>query len=208
MTIQVDIESVKFNTDDSNAYLQQIKLQYSNTASGAFATGSITASGTATGAGTFKIQCGGFESDEFNISIGDTIETIHLAMASAMNSAVDYIVTASASASLVDYTFDTKGSFANSFVVQVVGPSNTGISFSVVQPSGGVDETEIGRAIINALDGANSSSFMDASYLSQFETDKTFFKNKQRFQLTLPTITETCVSRDENGDVSEIQLLF
>lgn len=117
--------------------------------SGVAAAGTITPSGAATGAASFRVKVNNVLSEQFVVSAGDTVATITAAITAAMAAALDLPMTAADGTTVVNLTSKWKGASANDLYVEVVATSedNSGISFAVVQPSGGLVNPDIAGAL-------------------------------------------------------------
>ena len=133
--------------------------------SGAAAEGTITASGTATSAGAFRIKVNGMKSQPFAIQAGDTVEAIHGAMASAISAVLEMPVTAVGTATECTMTAKWKGTSGNDLFLEIDGDDDTGITFTTVQPAGGLINPSIDAAL------AQMGDVWESLVLSCFEHD-------------------------------------
>ena len=117
--------------------------------SGVAATGTVTPSGAATGAGAFRVRVNNILSEQFVIANGDSVATITAAITAAVTAVLDLPVTAADGATVVNFTSKWKGASANDLVIEIVETSenNTGVTFAVVQPSGGLVNPDITAAL-------------------------------------------------------------
>lgn len=118
-------------------------------ASGVAATGDITPSGAATGAAAFRVKVNNILSEQFVVANGDSVATITAAITAAMASVLDLPMTAADGSTVVNLTSKWKGASANDLYVEVVATSedNSGISFAITQPSGGLVNPDITAAL-------------------------------------------------------------
>lgn len=116
--------------------------------SGVASTGSITPSGAATGAGSYIVRINNIDSEAFTVASGDSVATIVTAMTAAINAVLDMPVTAVDNTTDVALTSKWKGTSANDIYVEVVGTdaATTGVSYVVVQPTGGLVNPDISTA--------------------------------------------------------------
>lgn len=139
--------------------------------SGVAATGTITPSGAATGAASFRVKVNNTVSEQFVVSAGDSVATITAAITSAMSAVLDLPVTVVDGVTTVNVTSKWKGASANDIYVEVVATSedNSGISFAIAQPSGGLVNPSVSGAlaqignvwetlVLNCLDIADTTS--------------------------------------------------
>ena len=138
--------------------------------------GTITASGTATGAGSFRILVNGIKSAQFTISASSTVTSIHTDIASAISAVLSMPVTAVGTATEVTATSKWKGLSANDIYLEVEGPTDTGITFSIVQPANGLAEPAVDSALAQMGDVWESMILSCLSYNDATTADslKTF----------------------------------
>lgn len=113
---------------------------------GVAATGKITPTGTATTSGAFRVLISGVRSEQFVITTGMTLADAATRIATAINSVLDMPVTAVVASNEVNLTSKWKGVSANDINVQVVGATDTGITFAITQLSGGLVNPSIAPA--------------------------------------------------------------
>lgn len=137
-------------------------------ASSVAAVGTITPTGTASKASSFRVSVNNILSEPFVIAAGATIATITAAMAAAVSSVLEMPVTATSSETVVTLTSRWKGASANGLRLSVVGESN-GITFGIVQPTGGLVNPDLTTTlakfggvweslVLNALDIADTAA--------------------------------------------------
>lgn len=139
--------------------------------SGVAATGDITPSGAATGAAAFRVKVNNILSEQFVVANGDSVATITAAITAAMAAVLDLPMTAADGSTVVNLTSKWKGTSANDLYVEVVATSedNSGISFAITQPSGGLVNPDITAAlaqignvwetmVLNCLDVADTTT--------------------------------------------------
>lgn len=114
------------------------------------ATGSVTAIGTATKPGSFKIKINNILSLAFTVAVGEAGTAMEERMTIAINSIPEMPVTAAndAAANQTDLTSKWQGLSANDVFIEVDGPTDTGITFTIVQPSGGLVNPDIDPALL------------------------------------------------------------
>jgi len=141
---------------------------------GVAAAGSITPSGTQSGAGSYIVRVNNIDSAAFVIADGELGTDLEARITDAINANVDMPVIAAAGADVVDLTAKWAGPTGNDIYVEVIGPDN-GITFAVVQPTGGLVNPNIDDALtaigtvwetmlLNCLDVA------DTDTLDKYET--------------------------------------
>jgi phage tail sheath gpL-like len=111
------------------------------------ATGNIVPAGAVTKAGAFIVYMNNIPSAAFSVAIGDTVAMITAKMTTAIASALDLPMTAVDGVTDVDLTSKWKGASANGITVEVVGPTDTGVTYVVTQPSGGLVNPNIDAAL-------------------------------------------------------------
>lgn len=139
--------------------------------SGVAATGDITPSGAATGAASFVIKINNVESGQFVVSAGDSVATITAAMTTALAAELNLPMTAADGDTKVDLTSKWKGASANDLYIEVVATSedNSGITFAITQPTGGLVNPDVDAAlnqvgdvwetmVLNCLDIADTTT--------------------------------------------------
>jgi phage tail sheath gpL-like len=117
--------------------------------SGVAATGDITPSGAATGAASFVIKINNIPSEQFSVANGDSVATITAAMTTALAAALNLPMTAVDNSTDVAVTSKWKGASANDLYIEVVATSedNSGITFAITQPTGGLINPDVDDAL-------------------------------------------------------------
>ncbi len=117
--------------------------------SGVAATGSITPSGAATGAASFVININNIQSEQFAVAAGDTVATITAAMTTALDAALNLPMSATDNTTAVGLESKWKGASANGLIIEVIATSvdNSGITFAVTQPTGGLINPDVDDAL-------------------------------------------------------------
>lgn len=115
---------------------------------GAPAVGTITPSGVATGSGTFRVLVNNIESAQFTVSNGDSVAAICALITAAVNGAVNIPVIPTDNTTDVSLTAKWDGLSGNALVVEIVetATNNTGITFGIVQPTGGAADPSVDTA--------------------------------------------------------------
>lgn len=116
--------------------------------SGVVSTGDITPGGSPTKAGAFTVRINNIDSEPFVISVGDSVATIVTAMTTAINAVLEVPIIAVDGTTVVNFTSKWKGTSANEIVVEVIGPTDTGSTFAVTQPVGGLINPSIDAALL------------------------------------------------------------
>jgi len=114
---------------------------------GSAAAGDVTPSGAVTKAGTFRLLIGGILSEQFTVSVGDSIATIVTAMTTAVNSVIDMPVIAVDGATQLDITAKWEGATGNGVVTTLLGPTDTGVTFGITQLTGATTNPSITTAL-------------------------------------------------------------
>lgn len=148
--------------------------------SGVASTGDITPSGAATGSASFVVRINNIDSEPFTVANGDAVADICDAIVAAMAAALDLPMTAADGATVVNLTSKWKGVSANDLTVSVVATSedNSGISFAITQPSGGLVDPDISTAtdqfgnvweslVLNCFNDSNTTAIADLSTFNE-----------------------------------------
>lgn len=109
--------------------------------------GDITPTGAATQSGQYRVVVNGIQSEPFVVLANATIADISASIATAINAVLDMPVIAVGSATKVDLTSKWKGTSANSIEVSVIGALNSGLTFAITQPTGGLLNPDVSGAI-------------------------------------------------------------
>lgn len=116
-------------------------------ASGVAATGSITPSGSPTSAASYIVRINNIDSEDFVISVGDSVADITAAITTAINAVIDMPVVAVDNGTDVELTSKWKGVSANGILIEVDGDMTVGNVFTLVQPTGGLVNPDIDDAL-------------------------------------------------------------
>ena len=139
--------------------------------SSAAAVGDITPSGAATGAASFLVRVNNIDSEQFVVAASDSVATIVTAITAAMAATLNLPVIAADNTTDVTTTSKWEGTSANDIIVEVVATSedNSGISFGITQPVGGLVNPDVDDALnqvgnvwetmaLNCMDIADTAS--------------------------------------------------
>jgi phage tail sheath gpL-like len=123
-------------------------------ASGVASAGDIAPTGTVTKAGSFTIKVNNISSEPFVVAIGDSLPDITAAMAAAVAAVLDLPITSAAATTpdRIDTTSKWEGTSANDIFLEVIGPTDTGITFAVTQHIGGLVNPDIDAALAQVGD--------------------------------------------------------
>lgn len=116
-------------------------------AAGVAAVGDITPTGTATKAGTLRVRVSGIQSAQFTIAVGDTPAAVVAKILSAVNGVLEMPVIATNGTTKATLTAKWKGASGNAMVIEVTGPTDTGVTFAVTQPTGGAANPDVDTAL-------------------------------------------------------------
>lgn len=121
---------------------------------GVAAAGSITPSGAATGAASFVVKINNIPSEPFVVANGDSVAVITAAITAAVSAALNVPMTAADGTTLVNLTSKWKGASANGLYIEVVATSedNSGITFGITQPTGGLVNPDVDDALTQVGD--------------------------------------------------------
>lgn len=118
---------------------------------GVAAAGDITPSGAVTKQGSFKVLLNNIESESFLVNVGDTVADIITAMTAAVNAVLDVPAIAvdatPGTSTEMGLTVKWSGASGNDVIASVVGPTDTGVSFAVTQPTGGLTNPDVQDAL-------------------------------------------------------------
>lgn len=116
-------------------------------AAGVAAVGDITPTGTATKAGTFRIDISGIQSAQFTVAVGDNVAAVITKAISAINGVLQMPVIATNGTTKVTLTAKWQGLTGNDIVIAISGPTDTGITFAITQPTGGLANPSVSGAL-------------------------------------------------------------
>ena len=205
MAIVRTLRTIKFAGSGQDAELTSVDLEYTDDASGAYATGGqISLSGTPNADGIFRI--GYFSDIDFHFSHTDSLTVIHEKIKDLINSQSS-VFSATSDASGVYLTALFKGAGLNVSDFELSMVTASGLSISAVAPSGGIDPTPTGQLNL-MFDGSHSKINIHSSYDSDVINDRAYFVGKMRSEISLPAVQETVETCDANGDVIETILFF
>lgn len=141
--------------------------------SGVVATGDITPGGAQTVAASYIARVNNIDSEEFVISVGDSVADIITAATAAINAVLEMPVIAvdatPGSSTKVDITSKWEGTSANDIFIEIVGSTTAGTTFAFTQPAGGLVNPDVQTALdqvgnvwetmfINAMDVADTTT--------------------------------------------------
>ena len=207
MAIQRKLDCIKFAGSGQDAEFTSVDIEYTDPDSGAYATASISFSGTPSGAGAYKLPR--ITSNLFEFDQTDSILDIHQRLADFINNSTSSQVqqwSATFDASAVTLITTEKSSLLNADLGETFVTA-AGLTINVVAPSGGVDPTQTGGLNL-MFDGSHSKLNMHSSYDAEVVSDRAYYVGKMRSEISLPAIQETVETCDANGDVIETILFF
>ena len=145
--------------------------------SGVAAAGDITPSGAATGSASFVVKISEERSEPFTVASGDSVATIVTAMTAAINANVNMQMLATDNTTVLDLAAKWKGSSGNDLVIEVEATSedNSGITFALTQPTGGLVNPDVDDALnqvgdvwetlfLNCMEFDDTTTFLDARW--------------------------------------------
>lgn len=119
--------------------------------SGVASAGDITPSGAATEAAAYRVRVNNIDSEEFVISVGDSVADIITAATAAINAVLEMPVIATdatpGTSTEVGIASKWKGTSANDIVIEIVGTTTAGVSFAITQPVGGLVNPDVDDAL-------------------------------------------------------------
>ena len=138
-------------------------------AAGVASVGDITPSGAVTKAGAFQVVINEVPSETFVVELGDNVAAITAKITAAMNAALNMPMLPTDNGTEVDVTSKWEGTSANDLAVRIDGPTDTGVSFAITQPVGGLVNPDVDDAlaligpvwetlVINAMEQADTTT--------------------------------------------------
>jgi len=109
--------------------------------------GNILPAGAVTKAGAFVVNINEIVSASFVVEIGDTVGDICDKITDAVNAQVDMPVLPTDNTTDVDLTSKWEGVSANQLTISVDGPTDTGVTFGLTQPVGGLVNPDVDPAL-------------------------------------------------------------
>ena len=142
------------------------------------AAGDITPVGTATKAGSFKIVINGIKSAAFAIAVGDVVADVTALITTAINAELNMPGIAVDGTTVVDIDAKWAGDSGNALIISIEGPTDTGITLGITQPTGGATNPSITAAlaqvgdvwetmVLNCLDIDDSDSLDEFSVFGE-----------------------------------------
>jgi phage tail sheath gpL-like len=115
--------------------------------SGVAAAGDIAISGAGTKAGALQIVINGIPSASFLVEVGDTTVELEPKIVSAVNGVLEMPMIAAPAVGSVDFDAKWAGTSSNELNIAIEGPTDTGFTFVITQPVGGLVNPEITDAL-------------------------------------------------------------
>jgi phage tail sheath gpL-like len=170
----------------------------------AAAAGDVTPVGAGTKAGAFTLSINGIPSVTFVVAVADTVAALITKMTSAVNGALSMPMIATDGVTVLNLAAKWAGASGNALKVTIDGPTDTGFTFTITQPVGGLVNPPITTAlaqvgnvwetmVLNCLDVADSTT------LDEFET---FGEGRWGSLTRKPLVVFTGHTLDENGIVA------
>ena len=103
----------------------------------------ITPSGTVTKSGAYTVKISATASKQFTVLVGDSVASINAKMATALNAVLSMPMVSSDLGTAVELKAKWSGVSSNGLSVSVEGPSDTGITFAIAQPAGGLINPDV-----------------------------------------------------------------
>jgi len=114
---------------------------------GVAAAGDITPSGSATVAAAYQVSINNILSESFVISIGDSVAVMVTAIAAAVNANLNEPMIATDGTTVATLAAKWEGASGNDLVIEIVGPTDAGVSFAITQPVGGLVNPDVQDAL-------------------------------------------------------------
>lgn len=145
--------------------------------SGVASTGDITATGTATKAGAFRVKINNILSEAFVVAVGELGTAMEDRITDAINAVLEMpvIAVADGSGNKSDLTSKWKGTSANGIFIEIDGPTDTGITFAITQHTGGLVNPDVDDSL-NQVGNVWETMFLncmdlaDTTTLGKFDT--------------------------------------
>jgi phage tail sheath gpL-like len=149
---------------------------------GAAAVGSITPSGAAGVAATYRARIAGILSAPFTLAVGDSVAIICDKIVAAINAVLEMPLTATDGTTDVDLTAKWEGASGNDITVEVLDNAGavptSDVTFVIVQPAAGAADPDVGPAlamlggtwvtmIVNAMGPANTDALDELSAVGE-----------------------------------------
>lgn len=115
--------------------------------SGVAATGDITPSGTATRDAAYQVSINGIVSESFVITTTDNVAAMTAAIEAAISATLNSPMTATDNGTDVGLEAKWAGASTNALFVEVLGPTDAGITFAITQPTGGLIDPDAQPAL-------------------------------------------------------------
>ncbi len=136
--------------------------------------GDIALTGAGTKAGALRVEINGIASAEFVVAVGDTAVELEPKIVAAVNGVLEMPMTAAPGTGSVDFTSKWQGTSANELNIVVTGANDTGVTFTVTQPVGGLVNPDITSALAQIGDVwetmvLNCLNVIDDTALDAFE---------------------------------------
>lgn len=175
-------------------------------AAGVAATASITPSGTVSRNGAFNVRINGEVSADFTVLTTDVLAGIATKITNAINGALSMPMSAATSGGAVNLTSKWKGASANELKVIVEGPTDTGITFATVQPSGGLvnPDLEAPLQVMGDVWETMILNCLDASDTDTLETIQTVGEGRWGALRRRPFVCFTGHAFEDLGDIQAI----
>ncbi len=114
---------------------------------GVVSTGDITPAGAVSKAGAFVVRVNNIDSAAFVVSVGDSVAAIVAKIVTAMAAELDLPLIAVDATTKTTVTSKWKGLSANGIVIEIIGPTDTGVTFGITQPVGGLVNPDVDTAL-------------------------------------------------------------
>lgn len=115
--------------------------------SGVAATGDITPGGAQTTAAAYTVLVNNIRSEQFVISVGDTVAQIVTKITNAINAVIEMPVIATDNTTAVGIAAKWEGESGNDIVIEVEGSTTAGTTFAITQPTGGLVNPDVQDAL-------------------------------------------------------------
>ena len=109
--------------------------------------GDITPSGAVTKAGAFNVVINEVVSESFVVALGDSVAAITAKVAAAISAALEMPMIPTDNGTDVGLLAKWAGTSSNDLKVSVEGPTDTGVSFAITQPVGGLVNPDVDPAL-------------------------------------------------------------
>jgi len=115
--------------------------------SGVASAGDITPTVGSLTEASYKVRVNNIDSEAFIVEVGDAVADVTAKMVTAINAVLEMPVIASDGTTTLDVASKWKGASANDIVLEVVGPTDAGMTWAFTQPVNGANNPDVQDAL-------------------------------------------------------------